>query len=261
MNIRAAVIGAGFAGKGHTDALQQEGVVVEVVCGRTPGPVESMARELGVKNVRFDWREAIREFKPDLAVVATPAAERREMVEECIKLGCHVVCEKPFALNARDARAMLAAAERAGVRHGYAATGCYAHPVGYLRELLEKGAVGSVREIEQSRNSRAFRPMQPYHWAHRLGDGGGALYILFPHHLQMILRMTGASVLRARGCTTHTIDKVPMADDVHDFRDFMTARVDEEKALTAQWQPVEADTGYTVRKQAKITSIIRSGVI
>jgi predicted dehydrogenase len=42
--------------------------------------------------------------------------------------GCHVVCEKPLAVHATDAREMYHAVERAGVIHAYAATACYRAP-------------------------------------------------------------------------------------------------------------------------------------
>ena len=65
MAMRAIVIGAGSAGEGHVVGLREAGVEVVAMCGRTPEPAYAMAKQLGVEEVRFDWREAIEEYRPD----------------------------------------------------------------------------------------------------------------------------------------------------------------------------------------------------
>jgi predicted dehydrogenase len=56
MTIRAVVIGAGWAGEGHIVALREAGVEVVALFGRTPEPAYQRAAQLGVTDVRFDWR-------------------------------------------------------------------------------------------------------------------------------------------------------------------------------------------------------------
>ena len=128
MTLRAIVTGTGWAGEGHTHALRAADVDVVAMCGRTPAPALAMAEKLGVKEVRFDWRTALHEFQPDIVTIATPAGPHHEIGVAAAEAGCHVVCEKPLAVDAAEARKMLAAVERAGVKHAYAATGCYAAP-------------------------------------------------------------------------------------------------------------------------------------
>ena len=74
MSLRAIVMGTGWAAEGHTIGLREAGVDVVVMCGRTPEPAYAMEKKLGVAEVRFDWREAIEEFQPDIVVITTPAA-------------------------------------------------------------------------------------------------------------------------------------------------------------------------------------------
>jgi predicted dehydrogenase len=76
----------------------------------------------------------------------------------------HILCEKPLALNAPAARALLDAVERAGVRHAYAASYRYDPSVAWLRELVAAGQIGPLREIAYA--SRYPAP-EPGVWAWR----------------------------------------------------------------------------------------------
>src|SRR5690349_17950750 len=129
MTLRAVVIGAGWAGEGHTLGLRDAGVEVVALCGRTPEPAHARAQQLEIANVRFDWRDALEEFRPDIVTIATPGDAHCAIAEHAAALGCHIVCEKPLSITATDARAMQRAVEQAGVQHAYAATGCYAPAV------------------------------------------------------------------------------------------------------------------------------------
>lgn len=73
MTLKAVVIGAGWAGEGHTVALRAAGVDVVALCGRTPDAAHAMAGKLQIDDVRFDWRQALEQLRPDIVSIATPA--------------------------------------------------------------------------------------------------------------------------------------------------------------------------------------------
>ena len=116
MTLRAIVVGTGWAGEGHSKALRGAGVEVVALCGRTPEPAKAMAQKLGIAEVRFDWQQAITTLQPDIVSIATPASLHHEIALVAAQLGCHILCEKPLALNAAQARAMLQAGVQAGVQ-------------------------------------------------------------------------------------------------------------------------------------------------
>ena len=129
MTLRAIVVGTGWAGEGHSKALRQAGVDVVAICGRTPEPAIAVAKKLGISEVRFDWRQALTSLQPDIVSIATPANVHCEIAQVAAKLGCHILCEKPLALNATQARQMLQAVEQAGgqtrlCQHQSLCTGC-----------------------------------------------------------------------------------------------------------------------------------------
>ena len=116
MSLRAVVIGAGWAGEGHTIALREAGVKVVALCGRTPEPAYARATQLNIADVRLDWHAALTELRPDIVAIGTPGDTHHEMAQHALALGCHVMCEKPLALNASDAQVMLDAAVRTGTK-------------------------------------------------------------------------------------------------------------------------------------------------
>src|SRR5262249_16689813 len=147
MSLKAVVIGAGWAGEGHTIALRAADVEVIALCGRTPEPAYTMGEKLGIAQALFDWRKALEDLKPDIVSIATPAKPHLEIMEVAAKLGRHIACEKPMGINAAQARAMYVAVEEARVKPAYAATSRYAPMYIYARKLLADGLIGSVREI------------------------------------------------------------------------------------------------------------------
>ena len=114
MSLRAVVVGAGWAGEGYVNALRAAGADVVALCGRTPEPAQAVGRKLGIDDVALDWRSAIKQLRPDVVVVATPAGPHRDIVEHAASLGCHLLCEKPLGRNAPEARRHVGGGGRVG---------------------------------------------------------------------------------------------------------------------------------------------------
>jgi predicted dehydrogenase len=252
MTIRAVVIGAGWAGEGHIIGLRDAGVEVVALFGRTPEPAYQRAADLGIRDVRFDWRAGLEELRPEIVSIATPADSHRAIAEFAVELGCHVVCEKPLATNAADAQAMHQVVERAGLKHGYAATGRYAPTIQQTRQLLADGLIGRVHEIESF--ARLNLPMWgfPYCWFHRLEQGGGMLNNLFTHHLAQVLYVTQGAVHSVAGEAQVLSDQAPVGPTIHDFRQLFGLAGTWESEQATEWRAVNADMAYTVTARIRL---------
>lgn len=244
MTLRAIVIGAGWAGEGHTKALRAAGVEVAALCGRTPEPAYAMAHKLGIADVRCGWRAALGELQPDIVAVATPADVHHDIVLAAAALGCHVICEKPLGLDVTQARAMMQAVAQAGVRHGYGATSRYAPASIYAQTLLASGLIGHIQEIEAVHHFNT-PPLSPFSWFFQLNRGGGALYTDFTHFLEQVLFMTGGRLQSVCGAARQLIGQVPVGTPIHDLR-LAFIPLDPQKAEAGEWRDVDADMGYTV---------------
>jgi len=240
---RAVVVGAGWAGEGYTKALRNAGVDVVAVCGRTPEPAHAMGRRLGVAEVRLDWKTAISQLRPDVVMVATPGRAHREIVVHAAALGCHVICEKPLGLTADEARAMLDAVEKSGVKHAYGATSRYSPALEKARQLLDQGVIGELREVEAVEHF-GVSPNMAHSWFHSLEEGGGMLMNLLPHFLGQVEYLSDATPVWATGFADSVLEQAPVGSPIHDFRDW--SPLDPDTVGSEGWHDIDADLRATV---------------
>jgi scyllo-inositol 2-dehydrogenase (NADP+) len=115
----APTIGIGLLGYGaiaaeHAAAIRQTaGLELRAVCDRSPARRQAAAFEFGI-GTHAASGDMLSDPSVELVVVGTPPNVHASGVIEALEAGRHVVCEKPFALRARDADAMLIAARDAG---------------------------------------------------------------------------------------------------------------------------------------------------
>ena len=113
----ALVAGTGFGCRVHIPALRAAGFEVVGLVGTDAERTRRRAESSAVPQAFTDLDEAIRRTGAKVVNVATPPHTHGPLVMVAISRGCHVLCEKPFARDAAEARAMLHAAQRAGIVH------------------------------------------------------------------------------------------------------------------------------------------------
>src|SRR4051794_37847472 len=113
--LRVGIIGCGFQGRLHAEILScMDGIEVAAVCDRDEERATALASELHVPRVFSDYRGLLADGRYDLVTVCTMPDTHRAMTLAAIECDAHVLCEKPFALDASEALEMIVAAERAG---------------------------------------------------------------------------------------------------------------------------------------------------
>jgi predicted dehydrogenase len=243
MQLRAVVIGAGFAGEGHTVALQYAGVEVAAICSRTPDVVSELTTRLGVEQASTDWRRTLQDVRPDIVAVATPAVAHVEQITAALQLGCHIYADKPLAVTARDARQLFELARRSGVKTALATTWMYDPGVIYLSELVVAGAIGRPIEVESCRRMLWPHPVAVT-WMNRLAEGGGLLNNSVPHQLAAAQRVVGGEVLQAMGEARLYRSRLPNVGHLHDYRQRRGLRAEE--LADVPWEEVDGDDACTV---------------
>ncbi|MBZ0295541.1 MAG: Gfo/Idh/MocA family oxidoreductase [Anaerolineae bacterium] len=248
-NLKALVLGSGFAGKGHALALRDCGVEVVGMISRTESVVKAVAAELDIPHAGTDWQAALEAFQPDIVAIGTPGGVHVAPILAALGAGCHVFCDKPLAPTAAEAKTLYDAAQAAGVKTAYAASYCYEPHALLAQELVAAGEIGAPQEVECVSHYN-LNPLIPFGWSHRLDQGGGRLNNNFTHKLAIVLRVLSGQPSAATGETRNDMKRAPVVSGVHDFRERENFAPDAD-AQGIEWQTVDSDWTYTVLVQAQ----------
>ncbi len=139
------VVGTGFGCRIQVPAFRAAGFDVVGIVGRDPDRTARRAARVGVDRTWGSLTEALRAPGTDLVAIATPPDTHGPLALEAIAAGRHVVCEKPFAADAAEARSMLGAAEDAGVVHMVGHEFRFATSQATMSRVLRSGAIGELR--------------------------------------------------------------------------------------------------------------------
>ncbi len=118
------------------------------VCGRNATRTGEVAHKFGRAEVFTDHRQLINSGRLDAIIVASPDDLHHEMTMAAIDAGLHVLCEKPLACNAADARQMHERAEAAGLKHMVLFTWRWQPHWRYLKHLVDGGFIGRCHHAE-----------------------------------------------------------------------------------------------------------------
>ncbi len=139
------VAGTGFGCFTHVRALRAAGFDVRAVVGRDPDKTATRARTFDVPNACTSLTEALALPGVDAATIATPPLTHAALVREVLRAGKHVLCEKPFARDAAEARDLLETARIAGVVHLLGTEFRFDTGQALLARAVRDGAIGKPR--------------------------------------------------------------------------------------------------------------------
>lgn len=172
--IGAAVIGSGFIGTVHIEALRRIGVRVTGLLGSTPERGAERARRLGVARAYASLAELLDDPAVEVVHVTSPNHLHFPQVREILAAGRHVVCEKPLAMSSQESAELVDLADRSG-RVAAVNFNIRFYPVNqHAHDVVAAGSVGDVRLI----SGRYFQDwlLMESDWNWRLEpDRGGAL--------------------------------------------------------------------------------------
>lgn len=142
--LRAVVVGTSFGGRVHVPALQSAGFDVVALVGRDADRTRERARALGVAHACGSLTEALALGAIDAVTVSTPPFAHTDYVLQAIAAGAHVLCEKPFALNAADGQRMYDAARAAGVVNMCCFEFRWRPEEAIIKRVIDRGDIGPV---------------------------------------------------------------------------------------------------------------------
>jgi predicted dehydrogenase len=195
--IGAAVIGTGFIGTVHVEALRRIGIDVRGVLGSTPERGAVRAQALGVERAYGSLDELLGDEGVGVVHVTSPNHLHVAQASAVMAAGKHVVCEKPLAMNATESAQLVARAQQAGVVNAVNFNIRFYPLHQHAREIVADGQLGDVRLV----TGHYFQDwlLLDTDWNWRLEpDKGGALRAvgdIGSHWLDLMAFVTGQSIV------------------------------------------------------------------
>jgi predicted dehydrogenase len=171
------------------------------LCGRDQTRATEVAGRYGIPQVFADYHEMIARGRLDALIVATPDDLHHPVTMAALDAGLHVLCEKPLATSAAQARQMYERAQAAGVIHMVLFTYHWFPAYQHLRHLLEGGYLGRPFEADL-RFLMGHARDGTYMWRFDGRRANGALGDLGSHALYVVRWLLGDIVAVSARLTT-----------------------------------------------------------
>jgi len=194
------IVGTGWGVRTQVPAFRAAGLRVAGIWGHGEAKARRVAAEHGIPFATGEVEALL--ARPEIALVSvtTPPATHLPIAEAALAMGKHVLCEKPTALDAGEAEALLRASAAhpdrlALIDHELR----FVPAFGRLRSLLADGYVGELYHVEASHLSGGrLDPAQRWDWWSDRAQGGGYLGALGSHYLDLLTWLLGRPVSAVR---------------------------------------------------------------
>ena len=188
--VKVGIIGCGGIANGkHMLGLSKvEKVKMVAFCDIIPERAQKAAKEFGAEGAKIytDYKELLKDKEIEVIHVCTPNSSHSEITIAALESGKHVMCEKPMAKTAKEARKMLATAKKTGKKLTVGYQNRFRSDSLYLKDLCQRGDLGEVYFAK----AHAIRRRAVPTWGVFLKEeeqGGGPLIDIGTHALDLTL--------------------------------------------------------------------------
>jgi len=150
--LNVGMIGYKFMGRAHSNAWRQVDKffpvaavpVLHTICGRDRAKVRAAAKQLGWKKAVTRWQDVVADPEIDIVDINTANDTHAEIAIAAAQAGKAILCEKPLAMDVREAAAMLAAVKKAGVVHMVCHNYRRIPAIAQARKMIAAGDLGRI---------------------------------------------------------------------------------------------------------------------
>lgn len=214
-SLKAGVIGTGFIGPVHVEALRRLGVTVSAICDVADLGTKAAAR-LAIPQAFADFRDLLACPEVDVVHITTPNRFHCEMSLAALRAGKHVVCEKPLAMNTRETARIVQAARAAKRVFAVNYNVRFYPAVLALRRLVERGDLGDIIHVNGSYMQDWLFRDTDYNWRLLPKEGGElrAVADIGTHWMDTVSFILGAGIqsVFADLATWHKTRKRPLGE-------------------------------------------------
>lgn len=190
--LRMAIIGAGqIAQVTHIPNYKKmEEVEIAAICDNNLEAAESAAKKFDISAFYDSHIKMLELVKPDAVTVCVPNKFHCQIVKDALSYGCHVLCEKPPAITAEEAKEMEAFAAEKKLLLSYGFHFRHSEQVALLKQMIEQHEMGEIYHAEVKWNRRRGIPGWG-NFTNKEMQGGGPLIDIGAHMLDAALYLMG----------------------------------------------------------------------
>jgi predicted dehydrogenase len=196
-DVGAAVIGTGFIGTVHVEALRRIGAQVRGVLGSTPERGRTRAEALGVARAYASIDELLDDDSVDVVHVTSPNHLHVPQTERILASGRHVICEKPLAMTAAESGRLVTLAGRSGLVNAVNFNIRFYPLHQHVMEIAAAGELGEIRFVTGHYFQDWLLLETDWNWRLDPAKGGSlrAVGDIGSHWLDLVTFLTGHPIV------------------------------------------------------------------
>jgi predicted dehydrogenase len=195
--INVAMIGTGFMGRVHTEALRRLGnVEVAAVADVTAELAGRFAQQMGIPRSTGDYRTLLDDPEIEAVHVCTPNALHHPISKAFLLAGKHVLCEKPLALSSAEAKDLVEVAQAKNAANCLNHNLRYYPVVQHMRQMIANGDLGDVLVVQGTYSQDWLLYDTDWNWRIQAKDNGPLRVMgdIGSHWMDMVQHLTGLKI-------------------------------------------------------------------
>jgi predicted dehydrogenase len=195
-SVRAAVVGTGFIGVVHVEALRRLGIEVCGVVGSSPERAREKAKSAVLPEPYESFEAMLADERVDVVHITSPNKEHYPQAKAALAAGKHVVCEKPLAMDSRETAELLELANRSGLVHAVNFNIRFYSQVIEAHERVARGDLGPIHQVTGSYLQDWLLLDTDWNWRLDPAEGGElrAVGDIGSHWIDLLQYVTGRRV-------------------------------------------------------------------
>ena len=171
-HLRAGIIGSGFIGPVHIEALRRLGVKITAICGSERAREVAARWDIPQVFTGHDFQSLVNCPEVDVVHITSPNRHHHVQSLAALRAGKHVVCEKPLAMTTTETAELVEAARQAGKVFAVNYNVRFYPAVLQMRAMVQRGDLGEIIHVNGSYMQDWLLKETDYNWRVLASEGG-----------------------------------------------------------------------------------------
>ena len=241
---KVGIIGVGTIGRAHINAFTaNKKAEVAAIADVNPETLKNVSEKFKIERAFTDYLDLLELDDIDGVAVCTPPFAHAKITCDAAAMGKHVLCEKPMAMNYQEAKSMVEACDKAGVKLGICSSRSRFNPtVELAKKYIDRGKIGRIYYYRATTLRRRGRPgidiLKESKWfLDSSKAGGGALIDIGCYDIDVALYLLGnVEPISVNAMTFTGIEPAVKLNAIYDVEEHSSIFVRFEEDVTAVFE-------------------------